>query len=249
MKKILFVFAALFAWAGMQQASAQRVAESLIDYLAINDDAELEKIAYAKSHAPIKTLHYVGTVTQLITPNIGISSHKNEHNTDVYFYSNGVIKQGLRYLLPSNERTLDGSTVYRLPGGDKNYENVAVIISNNQKDICLRNKIMPSRIIMADYYGLNGYNKAQYNNYTGYKISANSNMFIDNSSSSQSTSISSSQCRSCGGTGCCTLCGGRKQYWEETGLYTGNHTHTLVTCPSCNGSGNCKVCRGLGHIR
>lgn len=56
-------------------------------------------------------------------------------------------------------------------------------------------------------------------------------------------------CKSCSSTGECTACGGRGQYWVDSGIYTGSDSRTLVDCGSCGGSGKCRVCYGNGYIR
>lgn len=69
------------------------------------------------------------------------------------------------------------------------------------------------------------------------------------SGSSSGSSSSSSTCRSCRGTGNCTMCHGRGGYEHNAGIYVGDTGRTWTTCPACNGSRKCQVCYGRGSIR
>ena len=63
------------------------------------------------------------------------------------------------------------------------------------------------------------------------------------------SSSSSSTCRSCSGTGNCTMCHGRGGYYHNAGTYVGDTGRSWTDCPACNGSGKCQVCYGRGSIR
>lgn len=55
-------------------------------------------------------------------------------------------------------------------------------------------------------------------------------------------------CPSCNGGRICSSCGGRGEYWIETGTFTGRDTQKLVTCPVCRGTKHCGTCRGKGYF-
>lgn len=57
-----------------------------------------------------------------------------------------------------------------------------------------------------------------------------------------------SKCRTCGGSGVCTSCGGRGGEWRSAGYYTGDATKTWIECPSCHGNKRCFNCYGTGRI-
>ena len=88
------------------------------------------------------------------------------------------------------------------------------------------------------YYNGNGYsNGGGYYNGNGYNNGGSHNH------------SSGTICKSCSGTGKCTLCKGAGYYWQDSGAYVGRTINEKVRCPSCNGSGNCQVCYGAGSIR
>lgn len=66
---------------------------------------------------------------------------------------------------------------------------------------------------------------------------------------SSGSSSSSSTCRSCSGTGNCTMCHGRGGYYHNAGTYVGDTGRSWTDCPACNGSRKCQVCYGRGSIR
>lgn len=54
-------------------------------------------------------------------------------------------------------------------------------------------------------------------------------------------------CRTCGGSGVCTSCGGKGGEWRDTGYYTGSGSKSWIACPSCNGNKRCFNCHGTGR--
>lgn len=71
---------------------------------------------------------------------------------------------------------------------------------------------------------------------------------VDNGSSSSSGNNRRRLCPSCKGGCVCSVCGGKGEYWIETGMFTGRDTKKLITCSTCRGTKHCGVCRGNGYI-
>ena len=71
---------------------------------------------------------------------------------------------------------------------------------------------------------------------------------VDNGSSSSSGNNRRRLCPSCKGGCICSVCGGKGEYWIETGMFTGRDTKKLITCSTCKGTKHCGVCRGNGYI-
>lgn len=70
-----------------------------------------------------------------------------------------------------------------------------------------------------------------------------------NSDGGAGSSSSRTQCRSCHGTGKCTMCSGQGGYWlKDTGMYVGKNIDTYKTCSQCHGTGNCRGCGGSGSL-
>jgi hypothetical protein len=68
------------------------------------------------------------------------------------------------------------------------------------------------------------------------------------SGGSYNNSTTNNRCKTCGGSGVCSSCGGRKGSWQDTGYYVGDGSKSWIPCPSCNGSGRCFMCHGSGRF-
>lgn len=79
--------------------------------------------------------------------------------------------------------------------------------------------------------------------YGGYGSSSSSS-----SGGSYNNSTTSNRCKTCGGSGICSSCGGRKGSWQDTGYYVGDGSKSWIPCGSCNGSGKCFMCHGTGRF-
>ena len=79
---------------------------------------------------------------------------------------------------------------------------------------------------------------------TAYSISQSINWDSGSSSYSSGSSIGGRTCAGCGGTGHCTGCRGKGEYWVDSGMYS----KSMVSCGSCGGSGRCRVCYGKGKL-
>lgn len=97
--------------------------------------------------------------------------------------------------------------------------------------------------IYTDYSTTDMRGSGGYSNGGGYH---NGNSYNNGGSHNHS---SGTICKSCSGTGKCTLCKGAGYYWQDSGAYVGRTINEKVRCPACNGSGNCQVCYGAGKIR
>lgn len=95
------------------------------------------------------------------------------------------------------------------------------------------NRKVFSNMVRMQIYGQAG---GGYNSFGGSGLSSGS-------------SSSSSTCRSCSGTGNCTMCHGRGGYYHNAGTYVGDTGRSWTDCPACNGNGKCQVCYGRGSIR
>lgn len=81
-------------------------------------------------------------------------------------------------------------------------------------------------------------------NGSGYSGGGN---YGGNSYGGSSGSSTYTTCRSCGGSGVCTSCNGKRGYYVDSGTYTGYNTRVWKDCPSCNGTGRCFNCHGTGR--
>lgn len=102
--------------------------------------------------------------------------------------------------------------------------------------ICSSPAIMGGMVITNVYYnyplnGSSGYNGGGYSG---------------GSHNGGSSGRAYTTCRTCGGSGVCTSCNGRRGYYVDSGTYTGYNTQVWKDCPSCNGTGRCFNCHGKG---
>lgn len=102
------------------------------------------------------------------------------------------------------------------------------------------NKVITKADVLAIERKRDGGAGVQY--YGGSGSSSNS------SGGSYHSTTTDSRCKTCGGSGACTSCGGRKGSWQSTGYYVGDDSKSWIPCSSCNGSGHCFMCRGTGRF-
>ena len=55
-------------------------------------------------------------------------------------------------------------------------------------------------------------------------------------------------CTSCGGSGVCSGCNGRRGKYQDVGYYIGEERLEWINCGSCNGTGRCPICHGRGTL-
>lgn len=124
-----------------------------------------------------------------------------------------------------------------------NYGNYLICSKTSSYKYCLfdANETSPESIHFT-------YNYGSVNNSNVQPLTPNNSQIIPSYPINNDTYSSSRTCRGCNGTGICTMCSGRGEYWNETGYYVGKDIKTKTRCSACNGTGTCKVCYGKGKI-
>lgn len=142
-------------------------------------------------------------------------------------------------------------TMFELGAGIKVNTDLAWELYNYAKDRGNQIAILAiNRINRDGFYEPTEANRKRF--YSAFRTDSNNsggNIVNPNvGSSSGSTGNYRRACPSCNGGRICSSCGGRGEYWVETGTFTGRDTKKLVTCPVCRGTKHCGTCRGKGYF-
>lgn len=213
--------------------------------IRVVEPEEESALNYAKTHSPIKSITFQAISVAII----GLYDNTPQQTNGsviIYFYdgeAKNVIKFDNHYYY---KVAVDGNVSIYALGTEENHKNAFLdtleLYMDQEGGLLRGSRIWDYPYEHVTTIALYGYGYAAGNS-QAQNIITNQNLNI------QQNNYNSSICNSCSGTGKCTACGGRGQYWVDSGMYTGSGSRTLVNCGSCGGSGNCGVCYGIGKIR